>query len=156
MQKLIIIRHGTFDEGETVLNTEGRKQIEVLAPVLAELNPVIYSSVGPRAIESAAILASCLKRESYAFEFFGSHSRADEEKYYSEAFALIKDASENMVIVTKGEWANGFIPFFVEAVSGEDIDGVALERGEAVMIDCENGDFTQLPHTVGQSSINLL
>ena len=145
MQYLAIIRHGEFTEGELKLNAKGRKQMDKLFPLLSELNPAIYSSVGPRSIESAKLLASHLVKECKAFEFFGSSARSGEEVFYPKAFDFINEANENIVIVTKGEWANDFIPYFFNKKFGTQLIPTSLERGEGVLINCENGDLTKLP-----------
>lgn len=145
MQYLAIIRHGEFTEGESRLNAKGRMQMDKLAPLLSELNPVICSSVGPRSIESARLLASRLVKECKAFEFFGSSARSGEEVFYPKAFDFINETTGNIVIVTKGEWADDFIPYFFDKKFGTQLISASMERGGGVLINCENGNLAELP-----------
>jgi phosphohistidine phosphatase SixA len=144
MRYLAIIRHGEFTQGESKLNAEGRKQMGRLALLLYELNPIFYSSVGPRSIESAELLASHFKKVPQPFEFFGSNARFGEYVFYPEAFRFINEITESVVVVSKGEWANEFITFFYEKKFGTKPAIVPLERGTGVLINCENGDLIEL------------
>lgn len=129
MEYLAIIRHGEFNEGETSLNEKGRAQITSLIPLLKRLNPTLYSSVGPRAIESANLLAKGLGIKSNTLECFGSNSRSSESLSYQTAYDILDNIERNVVIVSKGEWANNFISFFCQRALNLKLSPMQLERG---------------------------
>ena len=145
MKYLAIIRHGEFTEGETTLNEKGRAQITSLVPILKQLNPKIYSSVGPRSIESANLIADKLHITNHALECFGSNTRSSENIYYQSAYDLLSKVEGNVVIVTKGEWANDFISFFCNKAMNIKVGQFQVERGRGVLVDCLNKKVTPLP-----------
>lgn len=145
MRYLAIIRHGEFTEGEAELNEEGRRQMRALVGRLKDLNPVVYSSLGPRSIESAHIIADGLAvSEPEAFEFFGSRAYSNEAEHYSAALSFLKNIDENVVIVTKGEWADDFVPYFAKEYLHENVAPVSLGRGEGVLVNCKDKTIKNL------------
>ena len=145
MNYLAIIRHGEFDGGETKLNEIGKKQMADLVSIITPLKPQGFSSIGPRSVERANILARELHTRFESFEFFGSSSREGETRYYLHAYNFLDTLSENAVIVTKGEWANEFIPYFCKKALNIDVLAYSLERGTGVLIDCKEKLLEHIP-----------
>lgn len=145
MKYLAIVRHGEFSEGETKLNKIGKEQMLNLVPLLEPLNPCVYSSTGPRSIESASILAEVLNKEFEPIQFFGSRTRGEEVQSYRDAYRFLDVRIENVLVVTKGEWANEFIPYFCKKALNLDVSVYSLERGTGVLIDCGKKILKPLP-----------
>jgi hypothetical protein len=145
MHYLVIIRHGEFTEGESKLNEKGKEQIQQLIPLLRDLHPVVHSSLGPRSIESAEIIAQELGIENEPKEIFGSNSRSLQSTHYSQAFLFLKEIKDNVVVVSKGEWADDFITYFSREYLHTEIAPISLERGSGVLINCERGEIARIP-----------
>ncbi|MES2006806.1 MAG: histidine phosphatase family protein [Patescibacteria group bacterium] len=135
MKYLILIRHGEFNEGEEKLNEKGREQIKNLAVKIKDLEPKIYSSLGPRSVESATILAEALKSESTSLELFHSID------YAREVLTLLKQIEENVVIVSRGEFVTPFAVYFTKEVFGKELEIEPIMKGEGVVFDVEFGTY---------------
>lgn len=131
MNHLILIRHGEFDKGEEKLNEKGKEQIKSLAAKVKDFNPKIYSSVGPRSVESAAILAKELESEATSLEIFHSVENA------GEVLWLLKQTQENVVIVSRGEFVTPFATYFAKEFLGKDIGIKPISKGSGLVIDIE-------------------
>lgn len=145
MKYLAIIRHGDSGPGHTNLNDKGKDQMRRIASQIKDIEPAIFSSPGPRAIESAQIIAGELGSETGAKAFFGSRTRGQEALNYPAALAFLKNSDANVAVVTKGEWANDFISYFRKEYLNTETSPVFLERGEGVLIDCKSGVIARLP-----------
>ncbi len=129
MYKLYIIRHGDFDAGTTRLNNAGKAQIMYIASVLQQENLLIFSSLGPRSTESAELLACLLAKNSTPKEIFGSNTKANQSIYYKKALNYIKKLKSDVVIVTKGEYANSFITYFGNQYLNKPFSKQNLKKG---------------------------
>jgi phosphohistidine phosphatase SixA len=138
MKYLILIRHGEFDEGEEKLNEKGREQIKNLAAKVKEYNPKIYSSLGPRSVESAAILAEAVDSPCTSLDILHSMD------YAKEVFVLLKQTEGNIAIVSRGEFVTPFAAYFAQELLGKDIKIKAISKGSAVLMDIEAGTCATL------------
>ncbi len=136
MKHLTIVRHGEFTAGEAKLNAVGIAQMNSVLVSIRHQDPLVYSSVGPRAKESAHIIAAGIGKQSEAFEHFGSNSNADESVYYQSAYEFLNKIDDNVIVFTKGEWIANFVPYFCKRALGLQIEPITLKRGESVQIDC--------------------
>ena len=131
MEFLILIRHGEFDEGEEKLNASGREQIQNLAAKIKGYSPKIYSSLGPRSIESATILAKEWRSEVTSLDLFHSIENA------REAFDLLKQSNENVVIVSRGEFVTPFAAYFARDL-GIYTQIKPIPKGDGLLIDIKS------------------
>ncbi len=147
MKQLIMVRHGESDLGSQELNSRGREQIQSLALHLRGLRPLVLSSMGPRSIESATILARELGSMVVSNEFFGSSRREDQANYYLSAVTFLEQETaqdDTVIIVTKGEYITDFIPFFGDRYLGVIFPISELQHGKAVMIDCVSRTISEI------------
>jgi hypothetical protein len=138
MRYLAVIRHGEFNEGEAKLNEKGKEQIRSLIPSLRDLNFKIYSSLGPRSIESATILAEGLGTSISPMEIFGDMNQLE------KAAEFIAAQKENVVIVTKGEFANPLVSLFLRQYLRQAINLAPMAKGEGILIDVESKTYDTL------------
>lgn len=78
-------------------------------------------------------------------EMFGSNLPSIESVHYAGALSFLKDKKEDVVIVSKGEWANDFITYFSREYLHKEITPLSLNRGNGILIDCKTGKITEIP-----------
>ncbi len=147
LRKLIVVRHGLYDETTGSLTEKGQRQIAELARVLSgHLNgqrACILSSSAKRAKQTSAILSTCLGGlESGEFECLYSGGGALDEDDANEALGLIADKSENydvVILSTHLEYIEKF-PTFYGKTRGLQIGRTGSgSKGTACVIDVETG-----------------
>lgn len=138
MKSLILIRHGEFDEGKESLNERGNEQIKSLAAKIRGFEPEIYSSLGPRSVESAAILAKELGSDTTALDLFHSMDRAP------EVLELLKQSNKNIVIVSRGEFITPFAAYFAKEFLRKDIIIEPIIKGGGIVFNCPAKEISYL------------
>lgn len=140
MKRLILVRHG--DYGISALTDFGRKQMQQLAPALANSvvgNMLLVSSPLQRAEESATILA----------EYF--HVPVDIQRVWEDddagAFQFIVgiDASiDTLLVVTHLPLLESLPKYFGREVLGVSFPYSGVGKGQAQVIDCEMKTMTHV------------
>ena len=138
MNNLFVVRHGDFDIGSTKLNEKGKAQIERIAKLLQDKEVAVYSSLGPRSIESAEIIARLLQVNYKQKEVFGSNSKINQNIFYKRAVNYLKRVNSDVVIVTKGEYATNFIKYFSKRYLGTSFPKQTLKTGQGVVINYQS------------------
>lgn len=138
MNNLFVIRHGDFDIGSTKLNEKGKAQIERIAKLLKNKGVTVYSSLGPRSIESAEIIARLLQVNNKPKEIFSSNTKMNQGVFYKKAVGYLEDIDGDVVIVTKGEYATNFIKYFGKKYLDISFPKQTLKRGQGVVINCQS------------------
>lgn len=139
MEKLILARHGEFDPDTSVLNQRGIEQANALAHALKRYvsqEIVLLSSTGPRAIETAEIIAKNLGLTTMAYEELGSTIRGQEKANYPAALEIIiKQTKPVVVVVTKGEFIKDFFDYFGREKLSIGFPEQKVEKGSALVLD---------------------
>lgn len=139
LDKLILVRHGSYDRETADLDPEGVEQVTYLGNALkAHIVPgstVIYSSPIERALQSAQILSQILSLEVVEAFQLGPRG-AMTEPHAVEVMELIGSKPAKVVIlVTHEPLACAFPKHF-----GEKIDAsfglMSVDQGCASVIDC--------------------
>jgi len=141
MKKLILVRHGEYEENEEMnLSQEGRKQIESLAEKLSAVTngnpPLILVSPTTRTIESAEIISKKLDAivEKYKALYIGNRTG------FSKFLEILHERLDNEIIiaVTHLEFCEGFPKYFGrEYLEGIEFESERVEVGEACVVDIE-------------------
>lgn len=150
MKKLIVVRHGDYGF-DNHLNEKGEGQMKRISEKLREhikgLSVYILSSSADRARESTEALSREL---DIGFEF-NELLWSDEEHGWSNEALLdlirTKTRVDVIVLVTHYEYANDFPRYFAMfQLKVEDASPFCkrVEKGEAVVIDCEALTLTKL------------
>ncbi len=144
MKKLIIVRHGAYDENSGDLNGPGRNQIEALGVEIKAkhtngVKPLILTSTVTRAVQSAEILGQILETAIEPNEVLWSSSNRSPK--VDEVLELLLSHEENdvVILVTHLEYTEELPPAFGSRVlEVTDFPSSAIEKGEAWIINCES------------------
>lgn len=136
MNTLILIRHGFYDDDSGNLNEYGKEQMENLAPkVQPFINGTVklLSSIAPRSIQSANIIAKILEIEVQRERILWSDNqhRCNFDKLY-EIINSIKE--DTVILMTHLEYTEGFPFFFLKKRTGSDHYYSNIDKGEAIVI----------------------
>jgi len=131
--KLFLIRHGDFDKGSTDLNKTGRNQALKVAKQIRKSNlnnrVRIYSSLGPRSIETTEIIASKLGVENRPKSVFGSNYH-ETTLQFSElakrASDILRHDKRATIIVSKGEFLLELSKFYMSGPTKKQLKGSLL------------------------------
>ena len=141
MKKLILVRHGVYDEHTGDLTEAGRSQIAALSKRLSpHLTGTVkmVTSTAQRAVESAAILDSVF-RIGYAVDAV-LLCDIPKQPEYDRAVRFIRslqDEADTLTLVTHMYFALYLGVHYGEAELKKRLEtGVNVEKGEAVVIDC--------------------
>lgn len=140
MKTIYLLRHGAYDAGTEVLNARGIKQIEaVTAHLEQELgNPVIFSSKGPRAQQTAAMLVNHFSTNLEVVDWLEKPQQGeslDIDLLWERMQSVGEDQS--LVLVTSGEFIHQFVTGFSEK-RGISHDLKPLVKGEVML--CKLGE----------------
>lgn len=138
MRYLILIRHGEFDEGQETLNQKGREQIKNLVPKIKQFKPKIYSSLGPRSIESASILAGGLESQYIPLDIFHSIDTTQ------EALIFLKQTEENIAVVSRGEFLNPFAAHLAKEFFDKGLSIRPILKGNGLIFDIKLGTYATI------------
>jgi phosphohistidine phosphatase SixA len=154
LRYLIIARHGSYDsEG---LTPKGNEEIHQLAKALQrytdDARVKMLSSTAPRAIESTEILACILEVAFSNHEALWSDH--DHRVDLPTALKLIESEGSGdcdvLVLVSHFEYAELLPAYFGKEVLGVVFPKKTINKGKALIIDCEAGTCTLAPdHFVG-------
>lgn len=148
MKKLIIVRHGHYDYSEH-LSDYGKEQIssmiDKLRPYIDGSKPLILSSTASRAEESAEILASAFGVPYEKYNILWSESNIPEDLPGTlELVHSRQQESDIVILVTHHEYAKYFPGYYAEKELGTEFSPVAIEKGEALVLDCERRRLTRI------------
>jgi len=140
MKKLILVRHGNYigrGDFENPLSEEVCEQIKILSEKIKSVinngSVLIFSSPAIRTLQSAEIISNKL---SVGFE-------KHEALFYNE-FLEILDLLDNnnnidlIILVAHLEEVVDFQKFFNKKRFNSSLPFVSAQKGEAIIIDCEN------------------
>lgn len=139
MKRIIVVRHGSYDERSDRLNSHGREQINSLAQIVKEMTDLgsimILSSTITRAAETAEIIADALSVDLQKL------SELSDVSHFSESVKAVCDsatAAETIIAVTHNGQAI-FLSVSLLAKSGITMDILpeSFRYGEAYLIDFE-------------------
>lgn len=142
MKKLIVFRHGAYDEKTGRLDEDGR---EWLVRVAERVKPHlegrvrILSSTAPRAVDSAEVLAAQLGLEGveqHLVLWSDNEHRMNLPGVGTLVFQCSFDV-EVLILVTHLEYAESFPTYFAEEMLHSDIEPYQVSYGCARVIDCE-------------------
>lgn len=105
---LFLVRHGDFDLGSSSLNEKGREQSAILADKInlqiQSEKIEVFSSDGPRSIQTAQIIASKLNISSMTSSLYGGKTEQVIIENCKKAAHQIKLSKANIIIVSRGKF----------------------------------------------------
>ncbi len=154
-RKIIIIRHGKYDEDTDRMDSRGQRQMERLVPKIKEYmageeNVLFLSSSAPRAEDCAKIISAALDISYEATEYLWSDNRHYQDNGRAIDFikqkAGEKDGATAVIIITHLEYAHNFGKFIMED-SGKGFPVRSnLEKGEMLFIDFQKETSEFIPN----------
>ena len=152
MEFLIVVRHGSHDEGEECLSETGTFQMKALAGLLrlyVEGGMVgMVSSTSPLATESADILCSELGITGYDISdvLWSSHRRPIDPMAAAELVRR-KAGNEVVIVVSHMEYAERFPAFYVQKIMRKNASLIPLTvgRGHALVLNCSAATAEVIP-----------
>lgn len=143
MKRLIIVRHGDYENYVGNLTGVGRKRIEILARRLAPFvfgKVAMLSSTAIRALETAEVLAVTLGGRG--IKTYDALLSSPGKCNLKGALYAVKQAekevgAETFILSTHYEHAQFLPQYFGEKELGVTFEAREIERGEAWVIDCE-------------------
>mgnify|MGYP001007827864 CR=1 FL=1 len=144
MKKIILVRYGQYENGNlteeginTMTETAGRLKVSGL-----DKSSVVISSETPRAFQSAKVISEILESK---FLVNNSFYAAEEDGVFvdnAKAAQFVNTFSsdvDNLIIVASREYIESFPAYFLETK-----ENTRLERGECLVIDCENKSISYI------------
>ena len=140
MERLVLIRHGSYADEDERINDDGRKQMTLLAERLRELNGssvLLLSSTAPRALDSAEVLSGLLEIpiEEHAILW----SDIDHPMNFKKTLDLIRESggrAQTLLVVTHLDYAKYFPGYFAQEEWAISIRSFDVWKGQAVILDC--------------------
>lgn len=141
MKKLIVVRHGSYGDN-WCLNEHGQMEINKLAQFLKshmhEESVLILTSNMVRASQSAKILGDILNAPTKEDRILFSDSWHPENiSAVLELVNSLQQETDILILVTHFEHVVKFPPFFAKQKFGIDFRCNGIEKGEALVFDCE-------------------
>ena len=154
MEKLIVVRHGSYSSKTGRLTSFGEKQIERLANFIKKTcsgNYWFACSGADRAEGCVRILRDALDHKKY----FENWDELFDEKDYlildkadkiHQRVNDIRDKADNLVLVSHFSVATGYPTYFMQK-EFRDIKGIDnVPMGKAVLVDIVKKDYDIIPH----------
>lgn len=153
-EKIIIIRHGEYDEDTGRMNYIGRNQMERLIPkikayISGEANVLFLTSSAPRAEGCARVISDLLDISYEATEYLWSDKRHIQDNAraldYMTQKAEEKNQATAVIVITHLEYAGSFAEFIMEEANKDFLTHYGLEKGEMLFMDFEKEtcEFTE-------------
>jgi phosphohistidine phosphatase SixA len=144
MKKLIIARHGSYDEKRN-LDGKGIHEMQKLAVAIvsevAGMKAAILASAAPRALQSAAILSAHIEVPYESTPVLWS---CEGHSYNPERAMHLIEEKENsadcLILVTHLEFVKFFPPDFGMERLNTPLRGSEIPKGSAWVIDCMSKD----------------
>lgn len=151
MQKLILVRHGSYHFEEAHLDGWGFEKMTLLGQRLRVrtqgLNVLLLSSPAPSAFESALLLSQALETHPWREEIlrYGGSPELGQSKILELIRTEACETSDVVVLVTHLQHICGFPCFFTKEVWGTAIpQPEEIGYGEALEIDCKARAFKHI------------
>lgn len=145
MKKLVVVRHGQYGHDDH-LNEVGRYWIKHLAKTLGvHLNGgsvLLLTSPADRARESAEIIGAHFGVELEEHDVLWSEGIHPED--FPSALKLVQSRQrevDTLILVTHLEYVRGFPSYFARQELRVEIKCHPIEKGEAWVVDCEQGSL---------------
>ncbi len=140
MSEIYLLRHGAYEEGESTLNSRGIKQIKTVIEYLREAvsKLEIFSSSGPRAIQTAHLIADEFQISVQVVSWLNKtvdFQKLDLESKVSESTNL-----NQVLLVTSGEFIHNYIENFF-ALNQVQNPLKPLVKGEVILCKLSKQDF---------------
>lgn len=145
MKRLILVRHG--DYAGSTLTDYGRKQIQELAPALANHvvgNMLLVSSAIQRAKESATILAEHFHVPVNEHRVWEAEGEWGDNVGALQFLAGVDANIDTLVVVTHLPFLQSFPAHFGRNTLGVSFPYGGVEKGQAQVIDCEMKTMTRV------------
>lgn len=149
MSRLAIVRHGDYGRDDR-LNERGRLQMQVLGTRLAQSfdtereMALVLSSIAPRAVDSAEILAGILKAPIEQHEVLWSEASHPED--LEAAYKLVQSVrarADLLVVVTHYEYAEE-LPGFIGQRDLKKPYWESFGKGEGVVLDFRSRNIARI------------
>ncbi len=152
MKKLIIMRHGDYNNYDYRLSKYGKKQMvqtaKIIHSVSNEYSIFILTSTAPRAIDSAKAINEVLQvgYEEHD-ELWDDDSHQGDWKKSINIIDSKKDSFDMVIVVTHLEFTE-ILPYYFarEVLEIDDFDCGPVGKGEAIAIDFENLSIVYIPY----------
>ena len=139
MKKLIIIRHGDYDDKTGLLNNNGARKIRTVAEVLGmylEGNTRVLSSTAPRAVQSAGIICDELDLTYEQHDvLWVDHAHPEN---FQGVFDLVQAASphvDTIILVTHYDYGQYFPTYYGKRVWSKKLPVESLNTGGMRILD---------------------
>ena len=147
MKKLILVRHGQYDNSGH-LTDNGREQIKMLTKKLMQyteddMSVLVLASPAQRTYESAEIISKLFDIESETQDDLlsdGLNSPMNLDRLYKRIKSI--DKADVIILVTHFDYVADFPNYFSEMEWGIKLPSVEIGRGEAWIVDCEQKTLT--------------
>jgi len=150
LRKLIIIRHGHYDNGSESLSKYGKEQCKATAGNIARLTREfskiqIFTSDLPRSIETGEIVASELRIDEVKslFDLRTEHYHSREE-VYPVIEKRIKDETELVIIVAHFEMPSGLVCSFINKKFGKELDPSISQNAKGYLCCMHTGSVSTI------------